>query len=258
MGFAEMSGITEVLRDRYIWKALLAELLGTLILVFVGCGSCIASSGGGSAAYVQIALSFGITVATIAQAIGHISGCHINPAVSVGMCVAGKMKPIKATLYIIVQCIGAILGSLILYVVTPEADQGSLGATYPRDGLSVGQAFGIELVITMVLVLTVFGVCDENRTDVKGSAPLAIGLSITACHLFAVPITGSSMNPARTVGPAIVKGIWIEHWLYWMGPCAGGAIAALIYKVFRAKPAGDSRGEYEPAAQDTKEVKDVV
>ncbi|CAL8131577.1 unnamed protein product [Orchesella dallaii] len=195
MGFAEMSGITEVLRDRYIWKALLAELLGTLILVFVGCGSCIASSGGGSAAYVQIALSFGITVATIAQAIGHISGCHINPAVSVGMCVAGKMKPIKATLYIIVQCIGAILGSLILYVVTPEADQGSLGATYPRDGLSVGQAFGIELVITMVLVLTVFGVCDENRTDVKGSAPLAIGLSITACHLFAVPITGSSMNP---------------------------------------------------------------
>jgi len=207
-------------------------------------------------------------VATMAQAIGHISGCHINPAVTVGQLVAGKIKPIKATLYIIFQCLGAIAGAAILKSLIPEVlltdteTYGNyLGMTTPNDAIPVGvaQAFGIELVITFVLVLTVFGACDDLRNDVKGSAPLAIGLSITACHLVAIRFTGSSMNPARTFGPAVIMNIWKEHWVYWIGPCTGGALAGLLYQnAFRAgkiEPQ-ESRGHnYEECAKgDAKEV----
>jgi len=239
----------------------LAEFIGTLVLVFVGCGSCTSWQNDDKKqedlpTTVQIALAFGITVATMAQAIGHISGCHINPAVTVGMLVVNKIKPIKAALYIIFQCIGAIAGAAILKSLLPEARQSPLGMTTPHENLGVAQAFGVEFIITFVLVLTVFGVCDDLRSDVKGSAPLAIGLSITACHLAAIKFTGSSMNPARTFGPAVITGIWTEHWVYWMGPCAGGAAAALIYQnAFRARPVPvDKPYVYEECAKgDTKE-----
>jgi aquaporin related protein len=254
--FAEMSGLSEIMKDRNIWKALLAEFLGTLVLVFVGCGSCLKwDPEHPDPSIVQIALAFGITVATMAQAIGHISGCHINPAVTTGMLVAAKMKPIKAGLYIIFQCLGGLAGAAVLKAVTPDTVQNlGLGMTVPSENPAIGvsQALGVELVITFVLVLTVFGVCDGNRDDIKGSAPLAIGLSITACHLAAIKFTGSSMNPARTFGPAVITGIWKEHWLYWMGPCAGGAIAGLLYRsAFRAPDRSDTAGEcqYEPCAK---------
>jgi len=267
MGFSlrEMSGLTEIMKDRNIWKALLAEFLGTLVLVFVGCGSCLnwdrksemvegkmIEVEGAGPSITQISLAFGITVATMAQAIGHISGCHINPGVTVGMLVGAKMKPIKAALYIIFQCLGGIAGASLLKAFTPEKIQGSLGMTTPNPDLGVAQALGVEFVITFVLVLTVFGVCDGNREDIKGSAPLAIGLSITACHLAAIKFTGSSMNPARTFGPAVVTSIWTEHWLYWMGPCGGGAVAGLLYRnAFKAasKDPRESEHRYEPCAK---------
>ncbi|OXA61536.1 aquaporin AQPAe.a [Folsomia candida] len=259
MGFllAEMSGFTEIMKDRKIWKCLLAEFLGTLVLVFVGCGSCLNWDGpsGPGPSITQISLTFGLTVATMAQAIGHVSGCHINPAVTTGMLVANKMKPIKAALYVIFQCLGAISGAAILKAFTPEEIQGSLGMTVPNKEMAVAQALGVEFVITLILVLTVFGVCDGNRDDIKGSAPLAIGLSITACHLAAIKFTGSSMNPARTFGPAVVTSIWTEHWLYWMGPCGGGAVAGLLYRnAFQAAPARPDEGncEYEPCAKGDK------
>jgi len=172
---------------------------------------------------------------------------------------------VKTVLYIIFQCLGAVAGAALLKAVTPNAEiQGKLGITEPHPDLEMAQAFGIEFFITMVLVLTVFGACDENRNDVKGSVPLAIGLSITACHLAAIRFTGSSMNPARTFGPALITGQWKEHWLYWMGPCAGGAVAALLYKsAFRAAvvplTADDRNCEYEPCAKgDTKEIDEKV
>jgi len=272
MGFslAEMSGLTELMKDRNIWKALLAELLGTMILVFVGCGSC-TNWNGDKPSIVQISLAFGITVATMAQAVGHISGCHINPAVTVGLLVAAKIKPIKAALYILFQCAGGIIGAAILRSLLPpnllsEEELGNnLGMTTLGKGVGVAQAFGIECVITFVLVLTVFGVCDELRDDVKGSAPLAIGLSITACHLAAIKFTGSSMNPARTFGPAVISGVWDEHWVYWMGPCVGGAIAGILYtNAFRGPKKtprdndNDNKRDYDyegvPAKDEMKEV----
>lgn len=273
--FKEMAGITELAKDKGVWKALLAEFLGTAVLVLVGCGSCLQwgspaeldgfgkikkeSTLTDKPSIVQISLAFGITVATMAQAIGHISGCHINPAVTVGQLVALKIKPIKAVLYIIAQCIGGVAGAAVLKALTP-GDGGSLGMTVPHPDVSMAQAFGVEFMITLVLVLTVFGACDENRDDVKGSVPLAIGLSITACHLAAIKFTGSSMNPARTFGPAVISGIWTEHWVYWMGPCAGGAVAGLLYmNALKApKPAAEvprSEYTYDPVAKsDTKEV----
>lgn len=218
-----------------LWRAVLAELIGTLLLVFVGCTACLADWKENYApSVVQIAFAFGITVATMAQALGHVSGCHINPAVTLGMLVARYVSVVRALLYILAQCLGALAGSAIVLGLTPDAQEGGLGTTQVTPGVNLGQALGVEIIITFILVLTVFGVTDDRRLDIKGSAPLAIGLSVTACHLAAVPITGASMNPARSFGPAVVAGIWENHWVYWAGPIGGGILAAILYTyIFR-------------------------
>jgi len=234
-------GVDEIASDKVgLLKALVAEMMGTLFLVVVGCGSCYANT---EPDVVRIALAFGLAVATMAQSIGHISGCHINPAVTAGLFVGRKIGLIKAILYIIIQCVGALLGAGLLYgtagslvVGGEKVMQGMQGITRVTDPVNAGQAFGIEFMITMVLVLVVFGAAADEDNEVKGSAPLAIGLSITACHLFAVPITGASMNPARSFGPAAVGSQWDNHWVYWLGPILGGVCAGAIYQlVFRAQ-----------------------
>jgi len=236
-------GVDEITGDKVgLLKALVAEMIGTLFLVVVGCGSCYANP---EPDVVRIALAFGLAVATMAQSIGHISGCHINPAVTAGLFVGRKIGLIKAILYVVIQCVGALLGAGLLYGTAGSKqiknnagvyeDQGMQGITQ-ISGVNMGQAFGIEFLITMVLVLVVFGAAADEDNEVKGSAPLAIGLSITACHLFAVPITGASMNPARSFGPAAVGSFWTNHWVYWLGPILGGVCAGIIYQlVFKAQ-----------------------
>lgn len=225
-------------------KAVTAEFLGTMFLVLVGCGSCM---GGQEQDYVRIAFAFGVTVATIAQSIGHISGCHINPAVTFGLVFGRKIGIIKAILYIIFQCVGALIGAGLLMLLVahdttskkePIRGATGLGMTTIDPTITVGQGFGIEFFITFVLILVVFGAAadDENAPNVKGSAPLAIGLSITTCHLFAIPFTGSSMNPARTFGPAVILGNWENHWVYWLGPILGGITASIVYQLVLKAP----------------------
>ena len=239
-------GFAELQDKKSLLSSLLAEFVGSLILVFVGCGSCM---GGDTkeapvqvddqANTVRIALCFGITVATLAQSIGHVSGCHINPAVTFGLMIGRKVGMIKSLLYIGAQCVGAITGAAILAAVIPLGVRGveGFGVTGLAPSVTPGQGVAIEMLITMVLVIVVFAAAADsvNAATVKGSAPLAIGLSITACHLFAVPFTGSSMNPARSLGPAVIQGKLENHWIYWVGPLLGGFLAALIYQVaFRA------------------------
>jgi len=182
-----------------------------------------------------VGLCWGLTVATLAQALGHVSGCHMNPAVTLACLVTGKLQLVKAVLYIIVQCVGAMVGTAILKALTPETIKGDWGITTLADGVTPLQGFGIEFIATFVLIMVIFGATDDNRTDVKGSAPLAIGLCVTALVLFCGPWTGASLNPARSLGPSVVAGHWDNHWVYWIGPIAGAIAAATLYhQIFRA------------------------
>merc|ERR1712110_333308 len=228
-------GLDEVKTIKLI-NSLVAEILGTMFLVLVGCGSCmIHETGTNGTDVVRIALAFGVTVATIAQSIGHVSGCHINPAITCGLITGAKIGIVKGILYIVAQCVGALVGAGLLKAFLPS-EESLPGITQLNPKVNAGQGVGIELFITFVLVLVVFAAAaDENNSaSVKGSAPLAIGLSITTCHLYAVPLTGSSMNPARSLGPAIVGGLMKNHWVYWVGPILGGILAAVVYQLLFA------------------------
>jgi len=233
-------GLKEVKDKRIIFK-LLAEMIGTMVLVFFSCGSAENDAGmsNGGANIVRFSLTFGFTVATMAQCIGHVSGCHINPAVTLGLFVGRKIGLIASVLYIIFQCIGALIGAALLLAISPANRVGDPipGITGFRGAnLDAGQAFLIEFVITFVLVLTVYAAAADDGNEVKGSAPLAIGLAIAIAHLFAGPLTGPSMNPARSFGPAIVGGKTDDLWVYWIGPICGGVVGAITYLLaFQAK-----------------------
>lgn len=246
-------GLAEIKQKKVAFaRELAAELLGTMLLVMIGCGSAMSGDkddGEGQisdqAKYVRIALAFGLAVATIAQTVGHISGCHINPAITVGLVAGAKVEVLKGLAYVVAQSLGGLLGAALLKCLVPDDTRGqsSLGSTQLGVSVSLLQGFGIEFFISFVLVMVVFGAAadENNAANVKGSAPLAIGLSITACHLFAIPLTGASMNPARTLGSNVVAGKFKDLWLYLLAPTLGGLVAGLLYQgVFAApSPIGD-------------------
>lgn len=248
MGQSEgIEGIIGVhdMRDKNIWRQLIAELLGTFLLVFVGTGSIMWANDKYAPSITQIALTFGFVIATIAQAIGHVSGCHINPAVTIGLFCSGHISLLKGFFYIIMQCVGAVAGSAVLEAVTPEPCC-NLGMTTLNPSITATQGLVIEAIITFVLVLTVESVCDDRRTDIKGSVPVAVGLAITCCHLSAIKFTGASMNPARTFGPAVIGNHWENIWVYWAGPILGGILAGLLYKMILQERKGlDEASSYD-------------
>lgn len=232
-------GLSDITDNRLIWRQLVAELVGTFLLTSIGVGACIELDGQRS--HITIALAFGLLVATIVQAIGHVSGGHINPAVTAGLLVGGEIKVLKALCYIIVQVLGAVAGAALIRVAVPDDKVGGFGMTLPGPGISETQAFLVETLVTFVLVFVVMGVCDSRRSDVRGSAPLAIGLAVAAAHCAMIPFSGSSMNPARTFGPAVIMGIWDAQWVYWAGPILGAVLAGIIYRfIFRIGKAGEN------------------
>ncbi|KAG7488335.1 hypothetical protein MATL_G00034340 [Megalops atlanticus] len=216
------------------WRAVSGEFLATLIFVLLSLGSTINWSAGEEkpppADLVLISLCFGLSIATMVQCFGHISGGHINPAVTAAMVCTRKLSLAKAVFYLAAQCLGAIVGAGILYMVTPSSVRGGLGVTSINSNISVGHSLVVELFITFELVFTVFATCDPKRSDLKGSAALAIGFAVSIGHLFAIPYTGASMNPARSFGPAVVTWNWTNHWVYWVGPIMGGVIAGALYE----------------------------
>jgi len=191
-----------------------------------------------AASVTAIALAHGLAIATMVAATARISGGHVNPAVTFSMVVTGRMKLGPGLVYVAAQLIGAVIGSLLLTCVLKDSFEGNLGAHGLNDAVLPGTYSGVivEAVLTFVLVFTVFATAVDKR-GLGNIAPLAIGVAILIDHLVGVPLTGASMNPARSFGPALVAGEWGDHWVYWVGPLIGGGLAGLVYTfVFLDRP----------------------
>jgi aquaporin Z len=226
---------------------LLAEVFGTFWLVFGGCGSAVLAANFLTDAsgtpinlgigFVGVALAFGLTVLTMAYAIGHISGCHLNPAVTVGLCVGGRHPKAEMVPYIISQVIGGIAGAGVLYLIASGKPGFSTAGGFASNGFgehspggySMVSALVAEIVLTFFFLLIILGATDSRAP--KGFAPVAIGLGLTLIHLIGIPVTNLSVNPARSTGPALFVGGWAiqQLWLFWIAPIIGGALAGVIY-----------------------------
>lgn len=221
-------------------KRYAAELLGTFWLVFGGCGSAVLAAGFPDVGIglMGVSLAFGLTVLTMAYTIGHISGCHLNPAVSIGLWAGGRFPTNQLAPYIAAQVLGAVLGAAVLYVIASGAagfdvTKGFASNGYGEHspgGYSLVAALVIEIVMTMFFLIIIMGATDERAP--KGFAPIAIGLALTLIHLVSIPVTNTSVNPARSTGVALFVGDWAtaQLWLFWVAPMVGGILGAVTYR----------------------------
>ncbi len=221
-------------------KKLLAEFIGTFWLVLGGCGSAVLAAAFPEVGIglLGVSLAFGLTVLTMAYAIGHISGCHLNPAVSIGLWMGGRFSAKHLPAYIVAQVIGGIVGGAVLYLIasgqtgfdvaTGFASNG-YGAHSPG-GYSLLAALVTEVVMTMMFLLIILGSIDKRAP--QGFAPIAIGLGLTLIHLISIPVTNTSVNPARSTGVALFVGDWAvsQLWLFWVAPIVGALLGGLIYR----------------------------
>jgi aquaporin Z len=229
-----------------LYKRCIAELLGTFWLVFGGCGAAVLAAAFPSLGigFAGVALAFGLTVLTMAFAIGHVSGCHLNPAVSVGLVVAKRFPVKELPGYVVAQLLGAILASGALYAIASGKDGFSLTGGFASNGYgahspggySLAACFTIEVICTAFFLLVIIGSTDERAP--KGFAPVAIGLALTLIHLISIPVTNTSVNPARSTGPALFVQGWAfsQLWLFWVAPIFGAIAGAVISNVFFAAP----------------------
>ncbi|AVF95745.1 aquaporin Z [Vibrio diabolicus] len=228
----------------------LAEAFGTFWLVLGGCGSAVLAAGFPDVGIglLGVALAFGLTVLTMAFAIGHISGCHLNPAVTVGLWAGGRFETKDVAPYIIAQVLGGLIAGGILYVIaTGQAGFDVVGSGFAANGYgehSPGQysmlaALVSEVVMTMMFLIVIMGATDKRAP--QGFAPIAIGLCLTLIHLISIPVTNTSVNPARSTAVAIYVGDWAvsQLWLFWVAPILGGVLGAVIYKNLLGKESND-------------------
>ena len=221
----------------------LAEAIGTFWLVFGGCGSAVLAAGIPELgiAYAGVSLAFGLTVLTMAYSIGHISGCHLNPAVTIGLWAGGRFAARDIPLYVIAQVVGAVVAAALLQVIASGAAgfTGGLASNgfgvHSPHGYSVAAGATIEVVLTFMFLLIIMGSTDSRAP--AGFAPIAIGLGLTLIHLISIPVTNTSVNPARSTGPALLEGgIALQQlWLFWLAPIAGGVIGGTVYRLLGAE-----------------------
>jgi aquaporin Z len=224
-------------------KRMFAEFIGTAWLVFGGCGSAVLAAAFPEVGIglLGVALAFGLTVLTMAYAIGHISGCHLNPAVSVGLVVGGRFPAKELAPYIIAQLLGGIAGAAVLYAIASGVDTFSLDggfasngyAEHSPGGYSLTSAFVAETALTFFFLMVILGATDDRAP--AGFAPIAIGLCLTLIHLIGIPVTNLSVNPARSTGPAIFVQGWAltQLWLFWAAPVIGAVLAGVTYSIFK-------------------------
>lgn len=211
-----------------------AELIGTYGLVTTGCGAIMVNTQTGMLGHLGIALTFGLIIVAMIAATGHISGAHFNPAVTVAFALTRHFSWRDLPFYLGGQITGAILGAITLRVLL--GDMANMGATLPAG--SAVQSFGLEILLSAVLMFVIISVATDSARAVGAPAAIAIGFTVALDALWGGPISGASMNPARSFGPALVAGIWADHWIYWLGPLIGAALGAFVYELLRGeKPA---------------------
>ena len=215
-----------------------AEFVGTFTLIFVGAGSIATAGGIRDPSLIGIALAHGLAIAVMVSAVGHISGGHFNPAVTLGFLVTRRIAPALAAIYWVAQVAGAVAGALLLKWIFPDdlTDQTRLGATLLAEGISPLRGVVLEAVLTAFLVWVIFATAADPRGTFTSIAGLAIGLTITLDILIGGPLTGAAMNPARSFGPALVQNVWGDFWVWYVGPALGAVGAALAYEYLYLRP----------------------
>ena len=237
-------------------RKLAAEAIGTFWLTFGGCGSAVIA-----AAFPQVGIgllgvsfAFGLTVLTMAYAIGHVSGCHLNPAVTVGLAAEGRFPASQTLPYIVAQVIGAVIGAAVLYAIVSGSPGFDLANGFASNGYgdhspgkySMVSALITEVVLTMMFLFIIMG--STHGKAPAGFAPIAIGLGLTLIHLISIPVTNTSVNPARSTGPALFVGGWAlaQLWLFWVAPILGGAIGGAVYRWISDEPSALVTGGTSP------------
>ena len=234
-------------------RKLAAEAIGTFWLTFGGCGSAVLAAAFPEVGIglVGVSFAFGLTVLTMAYSIGHISGCHLNPAVTVGLMAGGRFPSNQVVPYIIAQVIGAVIGAAVLYVIASGKAGFSLADGFAANGYAdhspgkygLGACLVAELVLTMMFLFIIMG--STHGKAPAGFAPIAIGVGVTLIHLISIPVTNTSVNPARSTGPALFVGGWAlaQLWLFWIAPLIGGAAGGLVYRwLSENEPTGEVTG----------------
>jgi MIP family channel proteins len=234
-----------------------AEFVGAFALVFVGAGAVLAAGPTAEPGVVGIALAHGLVIAVMVSAVGHISGGHFNPAITLGFLVTGRLSPLLAVVYWVAQFAGAIGAAALLRWIFDNATEGNLGSPVLNPAIQPEAGLLIEAILTFFLVWVVFATAADPRGTFKSIAGLAIGFTIAMDTLMGGPLTGAAMNPARALGPELISNTWDDFWIWYVGPLAGGVIAAVAYELLYLRPVGPAvvgppeTGVEEPRPGDT-------